>query len=160
MNDDDVDDGWPPSRTPDRDTRVIGAIHGARHAVTRRLGAETRIHGLDVSEALVLVTIQTSPGCAPWEIRQRIGLHRSTLSSILDRLEQGGRIERRSTVAGRRFDIRLTNAGRLDSDLADYAIAETEAEIAGYTSRAERHAAQAVYEACLAIGHRERGVSD
>ena len=157
---DDFDDGWPASRIPALDTRVIQSIHGAEHAVSRRLGMVTREHGLDPSEALVLGVIQQSPGCAPWEVRRRIGLHRSTLSSILDRLEHAGQIERRPGFAGRRFDLRVTNAGRIAADLAEYAIASVEEEIAGYTSRADRHGAVAVYEACLAIGRRERGVSD
>jgi DNA-binding MarR family transcriptional regulator len=157
---DDFDDGWPPSRTPAMDTRVIQAIHGAEHAVSHRLGLSTREHGLDPSEALVLTAIQQDPGCAPWEIRRRIGLHRSTLSSILDRLELESQIERRAGVAGRRFDLRLTPAGRIAADLAEDVVASVEAEIAGYTSRAERHGAVAVYEACRAIGRRERGMSD
>lgn len=156
----DDDDGWPRPRIPANDTRVIAAIHGAQHAVSRRLGMATREHGLDVSEALVLAAIARDPGCAPWQIRQRIGLHRSTLSSILDRLEGESRIVRRTAGGGRRFDIRLTAAGGISADLAEYAIVAVEAEIAGYTSRADRHGAVAVYEACLAVGRRERGVTD
>jgi hypothetical protein len=38
-------------------------------------------------------------------------------------------------------------------------IAEVEAEIAGYTSRVERRGAVAVYEACVAVGQRQRGAS-
>jgi hypothetical protein len=34
-----------------------------------------------------------------------------------------------------------------------------EGEIGGYTSRAERQGAVAVYEACVAVGRRERGAS-
>lgn len=158
--DDDVDEVWPTIRTSRMDTRVIGAVHGAHHAIAERLGQATRVHGLDASESLVLVAIQRDQGCAPWEIRRRIGLHRSTLSSILDRLERDGLILRLEVGGGRRFDIRLTSAGRIAADLADYAVASVESEIAGYTSREERQAAVAVFEACVAVGRRERGVSD
>jgi DNA-binding MarR family transcriptional regulator len=167
MSDDDLDgelldvrDWWPPMRVPAADTKVIAAVHGAEHAVATRLGYATRVHGLDVAEALVLATIRVASGCAPWELRRRLGLHRSTLSSILDRLERAGRIERHAPDGIRRFDIRLTPAGRTDADLATYVIGEVEAEIASYTSKQERHGALAVFEACLAIGHRERGVSE
>jgi DNA-binding MarR family transcriptional regulator len=156
----DDDDGWPPDRVPPGDTRVISAIHGAQHAVSRRLGVSMREHGLGVSEGLVLTTVRRDEGCAPWAIRHRIGLHRSTLASILDRLEDESRIESRTTSGGRRYDIRLTAAGAIAADLADYVIESVEEEIAGYTSRSERHAAVAVFEACMAIGRRERGVSD
>lgn len=157
---DDFDDGWPPEREPVHDTRVIGAVHGAHHASTRRLELSSRQHGLDASEALVLDAILREPRSAPWQLRSRIGLHRSTLSSILDRLERDGLIERRqSEFDGRRFEVTLTSAGSTAAHLAEYVIAEVETEIAGYTSRAERHGAVAVYEACLAVSKRERGSS-
>jgi DNA-binding MarR family transcriptional regulator len=160
MANDEFDDGWPPERTPAVDTRVIAAVHGAHHAVTRRLELSTREHGLDAAEALVLDAVLRDVGCAPWEIRSRVGLHRSTMSSILDRLERDSRIERRrSSFDGRRFEVRLTQAGVIAAGLAEFVIAEVEAEIAGYTSRAERHGAKAVYEACVAIGRPDRGSS-
>ena len=157
---DESDDGWPPARIPARDTRVVAAVHAAHHGVTRRLELSTREHGFDAAEALVLATLLRDQGCAPWQIRQRLGLHRSTLSSILDRLEREARIERRpSEFDGRRFEVRLGKAGKVPAEIAEMLIADVEEEIAGYTSRAERYGAVAVYEACLAIGRRERGVS-
>ena len=73
------DDWWPPQRLGEIDYRVIAAIHGAYHAVTRRLDVATRQHGLDASEALVIVAVLRDPGCSPGQVRARIGLHRSTL---------------------------------------------------------------------------------
>jgi DNA-binding MarR family transcriptional regulator len=158
---DEFDDGWPPEREHRFDTRVVASVHGACHAITRRLDLSTRQHGIDSTEALVLATVMRNPGCAPFEVRAAIGLHRSTLSSVLDRLERDGRISRRaSDFDGRRFEIRLTRAGDIAADLAMYEIDEVEAEIAGYTSRSQRHGSVAVYHACLAIGRRERGISD
>jgi MarR family transcriptional regulator, organic hydroperoxide resistance regulator len=160
MAHDESSDGWPPERPPTRDTRVIAAVHGAHHAVTRRLEISTREHGLDAGEALVLDTILRDQGCAPWEIRRQIGLRPSTLSSILDRLERESCIDRRqNSFDRRRFEIRLTTAGRISAGLAEFAIADVEGEIGGYTSRAERQGAVAVYEACVAVGRRERGAS-
>jgi DNA-binding MarR family transcriptional regulator len=160
MSLDEFDDGWPQDRPSTHDTRVIAAVHGAHHAVTRRLEMSTRDHGLDAVEALVLDAILRNHGCASWEIRRELGLHRSTLSSILDRLERDNRIERRqSAYDGRRFEVRLTPAGTISAELAEFVIAGVEAEIAGYTSQAERHGAVAVFEACIAIDRRERGSS-
>lgn len=161
MNEDDVEEVWPAERTPARDTRVIAAVHGANHAVTRRLELSTRDHGLDAAEALVLATLLREPACPSWLLRRRIGTHRSTLSSILDRLELEDRIERRrSSFDGRRFEIHLTTLGRIAANIAELIIRDVEAEIAGYTSPAERHGAVAVFEACVAIGQRDRGSSD
>jgi DNA-binding MarR family transcriptional regulator len=147
------DDWWPPLRLGRIDYRVIAAIHGAYHAVTRRLDVVTRQHGLDASEALVIVAILREPGCSPGQVRARIGLHRSTLSSILDRLEKDGLIRREpSSHDGRRFEIRLTRAGTIVAETVEFEIGEVEAEIAAYSSRAERAGTVAVFEACVAIG--------
>lgn len=154
-------EGWPRERVPKRDTRVIGAVHGAYHAVMLRLALSTRDYGLDAAEALVLQAILRNPGCAPWEIRREVGLLRSTLSSILDRLELAGLIHRRrSDFDRRRFEIWTTPAGTSAGVIAEAIMKDVEAEIASYTSPAERHGARAVFEAAMAIGHRERGVTD
>ena len=155
------DDGWPRPRVPKRDTRVIAAVHGAYHAVMLRLGVATRGYGVDPTEALVLQAILQNPGCAPWEIRREVGLHRSTLSSVLDRLERDGLIRRlRSDFDRRRFQIWTTSAGTATGGIVEAVMADVEAEIATYTSRAERHGARSVFEAAMAIGRRERGVTD
>jgi DNA-binding MarR family transcriptional regulator len=157
MIDDDVDELWPAEPIRTRDTRVVAAVNGAYHAVTRRLELSTRDHGLDASEALVLNTLLHEPACPPWLLRRRIGLHRSTLASILDRLEGEDRIERRrSSVDGRRFEIQLTTNGTVSADIAELIVHDVEGEIAGYTTPAERHGAVAVFEACVAIGQRDR----
>lgn len=157
----DYDDGWPRERIPAHDTRVIGPVHGAYHAMMRRLGMSTRQHGLDPAEAIVLHAIYRNAGCAPWEIRHEVGLHRSTLSSTLDRLERDGLIRRTaSEFNGSRFQIWTTPAGNLAGGVAGDVIDDVEAEIATYTSKAQRYGARAVFEASMAIGRRERGAMD
>jgi len=148
-----ADDGWPPQRVGSTNPRVINAVYGAYHAVTRRLDVATRQHGLEAGEALVLAVVLREPGCSPGQIRFELGLHRSTLSSILDRLEEDGLIHRASSsFDGRRFEISLTSAGRIAAEIAEFVIHDIEAEIATYSSRAERAGARAVFEACVAIG--------
>jgi DNA-binding MarR family transcriptional regulator len=148
---------WPPERESGLDRVVVPAVHGAFHAVTRRILMTSNPHGMNATDALVLATLRLDSGCAPWEIRHRTGLRRSTLASILDRLEKDDRIERsRVSFDGRRFSVKLTAAGQISADIAGALISEVEAEIAGYTSPAERRGAAAVYEACLAIGQRDR----
>ncbi len=158
MAHDEIDDGWPAEREPTSDTRVIASVQAAHHALTRRLEISTREHGLDASEALVLNAVLRDHGCAPWQIRTQLGLHPSTLSSILGRLERDGQIERRpSEFDGRRFEVRLTRAGTIAAEIGEFVIAEVEDEIASYTSRTERHGALAVYQASVAVGRRDRG---
>ena len=148
---------WPAEPASSRDRRVIAAIIGAGHAVTRRIELSSRDHGLDAVEALVLVQLRVEPKCPPWQMRSRLGFHRSTLSSILDRLERDGLVKRsRNSVDGRRFEIDLTPAGRVSADIAASIIADVEAELAGYTSPTERRGANAVFEASMALERTRR----
>jgi DNA-binding MarR family transcriptional regulator len=143
---------WPPKRPARTNPRVIVPVFGAYHAARHRLESACREHGLDATEALVLAAIRAEPRCPPWAIRRRLGFPPSTLSSILDRLERARHVTRRqSGLTNQRFEIELTGAGQIAADVAVYAIAGLEAEIAGYTSADERRGAVAVFEACRAI---------
>jgi DNA-binding MarR family transcriptional regulator len=153
----DATDGWPSPRETSVDAHVIASVHGAFHAMTRRVDMATRPHGLEAAEALVLAALLRDHGCAPFALRERLGFHRSTLSSLLDRLEHAGHIHRvASPFDGRRLEIRLTNAGTIAAETADLLIAEIEAELATYTSRLERRGAEAVFQAFVAIGRSDR----
>jgi DNA-binding MarR family transcriptional regulator len=133
-------------------------VIGAAHQITRRIERTSREHGLDAAETIVLAALLHEPACPSWQLRRRLGLHRSTLSSILDRLERGEQISRsRNSVDGRRFEIRLTTLGRIAAEIAAFILQDVEDEIAGYTSPSERHGAAAVFEASAAVAQRERG---
>lgn len=150
----DFEEGWPPDHD-DRgrfDPPICRSVHGAYHALMRRLSASTREHGLDASEALVLAWLLRSPGCAPSVVRHALGFHRSTLSSVLNRLERDGLISRGARSYGvRRLELNLTDAGTNTADLADGVIRDVEADLAQYTSRSQRRGAEAVFAACAAI---------
>jgi len=150
--DESSDDWWPPLRVGPSDPHVVFGLQAAYHAIHRRLDIATRQHGLESPEALVLAVLLRDPGCPPGEVRGRLGQHRSTLSSVLDRLERDGLIRRApSAFDGRRFELNVTRAGQIAAELAEFEIAEIEADIAGYSSRAHRAGAQAVFEACMAV---------
>ena len=152
---------WPPER-PGRwgDPSICRSVHGAYHALERRLQIVTREHGLGASEAMVLVYLLRQPGCAAALVRHALGLHRSTLSSLLDRLERNGLIRRtHSAFDGRRLEIDLTPAGNIAAAIADDVIRDVEAELAEFTSASQRRGAEAVFAACVAIT-RPSGVLD
>jgi DNA-binding MarR family transcriptional regulator len=131
---------------------VVFALHAAYHAINRRLDIATRQHGLESPEARDLAVLLRDPGCSPGEVRARLGQHRSTLSSVLDRLERDWMIRRApNAFDGRRFELNVTTAGVIAAEFAEFEIAEIEAKIAGYSSRAHRAGAQAVFEACVAV---------
>jgi DNA-binding MarR family transcriptional regulator len=145
-------ESWSPEPSAAVDVRVISAVHGAYHAVTKRLQRSIRPHGLDASEALALVAILRNPRCPPSDVRRVLAFHRSTLSSLLDRLEHDELIHRAvSPYDGRRYEIALTELGMISAEVADIVVGDLEAEIATYTSRGERRGAIAVFEACVAI---------
>jgi DNA-binding MarR family transcriptional regulator len=148
----DVDLGWPPERPPRFNPRVLPPIFGAYHAARHRLDGAAREHGLDATECMVLAAIWTEPLGSGWSIRRKLGFPRSTMTSILDRLERGGLIERRAPeFTHQRFELELTPAGRTAADLARYVITALEVEIAGYTSPQQRRGAVDVFEACMAL---------
>ncbi|HET9456474.1 MAG TPA: MarR family winged helix-turn-helix transcriptional regulator [Candidatus Limnocylindrales bacterium] len=154
MEDDEFPDIWPAERrrNPRTDPSVCPSVHGAYHAMTRRLNAVMRDHGLDASEALVLAHLRSNPGVAAAVIRHALGFHRSTLSSILDRLEHEGLIMRpRSSWDGRRVEVDLTSAGRLQAAIVEVLIETVEEEIRIFTSKADRRGADSVYAAFVAI---------
>ena len=140
------------------DQCVVSSVHGAYHALMGKLEGQTRLHGLDASEALVLVTLLTDPAIAPWRIRASLGFHRSTMASILDRLERDGHVTRRNASwDGRRYEVDLTTSGRIAADLAAFEIGELEEELAAYTTSAERRCARSLRDASIAITRRDRG---
>jgi DNA-binding MarR family transcriptional regulator len=146
-------DLWPPDRPSRRsDPSICRSVLGAYQALSRRLRIATREHGLGASEAMVLAYLLRQPGCAPVVARHALGLHRSTLSSLLDRLERKGLIRRApSTYDGRRLEIDLTSAGTIAAGISESVIRDVEAELSGFTSPTERRGAEAVFAACIAM---------
>ena len=148
---------WPPIRASATVPSVLPSIFSAYHAARHRLESAAREHGLDATETMVLVAIRRDPMCAPWGIRRRLGFARSTMTSILDRLERSGHVTRRAPEFSRqRFELVLTRSGEMAADVAEYAIAGLEAEIAGCTSPADRRGAISVAEACRALDRPDR----
>ena len=148
---------WPRPRPTKVDRPVVRPIFAAYHAARHRLDSAAREHGLDATEAVVLDAIARDGGCPPWSIRRELGFTRSTLGSILDRLERDGRILRAPSSYGRqRFELQIHPSGRTAADVAIYVIESFEEEIRGYTSPAERRAAAAVAGACKAIDRPDR----
>lgn len=154
-------DAWPPERLGlRRDPSICRSVHGAYHALGQRLQIAMRDHGLGTSEAMVLAYLLSQQGCAAALVRHALGLHRSTLSSLLDRLEGQGLIRRsHSAFDGRRLEIDLTPAGRIAAAIAEDVIRNVEEELAEFTSASQRRGAEAVFAACVAI-NRPGGVLD
>jgi DNA-binding MarR family transcriptional regulator len=77
--------------------------------------------GLSVPQCDVLTTLTEAEGVSQQELAKRLYVTKGNISGLLDRLENAGLVERRSTAADRRqYEIYLTPTGR---DAAERAIA-------------------------------------
>ena len=93
-----------------------------------------------------------APGCSPGEIRHALGFHRSTLSSLLSRLESKGLVRRGIPgFESRRLMVDLTRKGDAVATSARVVLVDLEAELGDWTSPADRRGAGAVFAACLAM---------
>ena len=153
--------GWPPPLASDRRPLVWQSVHGIYHALRIRLRIALADLLLEASEALVLVYLHSSPGCSPGEVRRALGFHRSTLASILTRLERRGYIKRGAPpFDGRRLMLDVTASGQVAAEMARDVLRDIEDELDGWVAPHERRGAEAVFAACQAMLPPEDGYPD
>lgn len=100
-------DSHDPVRSVIRQLRVIiRALQGHSRSVERSCG-------ISAAQLWALWELERSPGLSVGDLSRRLSVHPSTTSNLLDKLEQGGLIERRRRERDQRI-VRLyvTNAGR------------------------------------------------
>jgi DNA-binding MarR family transcriptional regulator len=84
-------------------------------AVSERL----REIGLSVPQCDVLTTLTEIEGVSQQDLAKRLYVTKGNISGLLDRLENAGMVERRSTAADRRqYEIYLTPPGRAAAERA------------------------------------------
>jgi DNA-binding MarR family transcriptional regulator len=152
------DELWPPVNPTKATSRpMCFSVHGAYHAMVRRLQTAMRDIGVGPSDAFVLISLSHNPLSPPADLRLALGLHRSTLLSILDRLERRGMIVRsRSTFDGRRFELRLTNSGQRAADQASVVVDDLEEELRLFISPQQRGAAAEAFGSMVAVSRPDR----
>lgn len=92
--------------------RFLSPIHRASRQIGIHLAAQVSSLGLQTVEAHLLSFLRTYAPCPIAEIRRVFGLKGSTLTSMLDRLEERALIAREPTPGDRRsVRIRLTDIG-------------------------------------------------
>lgn len=91
--------------------RLIPDLHRATHRVGLHL--ERVVPGMTQAEAHILAHLGSAGDCTIAELHQALAHKRSTLTSVLDRLEGRQLATRELDAADRRtFRIRLTPSGR------------------------------------------------
>jgi len=88
----------------DRDECIVFNLAKAYQAAHGRFAALLKPHGLTPIQALVLQAVSEEQGMSASEISKRLVLDNATLSGVLDRLADGGWIEKRNDEADRRVN--------------------------------------------------------
>jgi DNA-binding MarR family transcriptional regulator len=116
----------------------VPALERATHAVAlwiERAFADLR---LTQAEAHVLAALSEIAPCSINDLHHRFGHKRSTLTSLLDRLEERGWVRRGTHPASRRLTlVELTEDGRLIADRTRSAVRELEARLMSHLESAD-----------------------
>lgn len=119
---------------------IIASVQHATHLIGRHLESALAEIGVDQAEAHVLSALIGGP--APvGALVEAVGVKRSTLTNILDRLEARALVQREINPDDRRsFLIRPTPTGERAAGRVAAAFADVDARLVRQTSAGERQA--------------------
>lgn len=133
-------------RTRTVDLRLVPSLHRATHRVGLHLQALQL--GVSQGEAHVLAHLEAAGPSTISALHTAFAHRRSTLTSILDRLETAGLVRREVHAGDRRsFMISLTARGRVKARQVHAALADLEARVAKRVRDADLAGFEAVVEA-------------
>jgi len=88
-------------------------LHRAAHRIGDAVQAAAKEHGIDMRAQLVLSALSRGRCGTQLKLGASLGLDKTTLTTVLDRLERDGFVQRRPDPADRRVRIpEITDAGR------------------------------------------------
>lgn len=123
---------------------VIQRTQHATHVIGRHLESALADVGVDQGEAHVLSALAAGPRPIA-ELVDAVGVKRSTLTNILDRLEARGLARREINPADRRsFVVRPTRGGERAARKVARTFAAVDAKLARTTTARERKAFESV----------------
>jgi DNA-binding MarR family transcriptional regulator len=106
---------------------LVPALERATHAVGLWIERTFADLHLTQAEAHVLAALAEQAPCSINDLYHRFGYKRSTLTSLLDRLEERGWVRRGAHPTSRRLVlVELTEEGRLVADRVQLAVREVE----------------------------------
>ena len=133
---------------------LVPHIHRATHAIALALAADPALE-VTQAEAHVLAHLHETGEARISELHARFGHRRSTLTSVLDRLEQRKLVERRSDPDDRRsFIVAPTRTGRVAAAAVHRALSALEAEALADLSAARRAQVANVLDAVATAARR------
>jgi DNA-binding MarR family transcriptional regulator len=111
----------PDRHNPEPSVRVWFRLIRLEARMQAAVGERLRAIGVSIPQCDVLTTLTEQEGVSQQELAKRLYVTKGNISGLIDRLEEAGFVERRSTACDRRqHALYLTNAGR---EMADKAIA-------------------------------------
>ena len=123
---------------------VIPSIQRTAHVIGRHLESALADVGVDQGEARVLSALAAGPRTVA-SLVEAVGVKRSTLTNILDRLETRGLARREINPADRRsFVVRPTRAGERAARKVARKFDAVDVQLARTTTTRERQAFEAV----------------
>jgi DNA-binding MarR family transcriptional regulator len=128
--------------------RFLSPIHKAGRQIAVHLGEYLQAFGLDSAEGHTLSYLRSYSPCPVGELVRVFGHRPSTMTSILDRLEQRRLIERRTNPDDRRsFLVGLTSGGLEVADQMLVLLEKLENQIAERVTEADLDGFNAVMSA-------------
>ena len=139
--------------------RLVPAIHRATHAIALLIDRAPDL-GVTQAEAHVLSHLADRGQATIAEIHQAFGHKRSTLTSVLDRLETRQLITREVNADDRRsFVVALTRQGRSLATKVSVHLEGLEADIRKRFSRTDLEAFERVVTAVAELADREKAAA-
>jgi DNA-binding MarR family transcriptional regulator len=119
-------------------------LHRAAQRIGETLRAEVGRHGIGLRAQLVLSALVTEAGRTQLALGAALGLDKTTLTTVLDRLEREGYVRRRPDERDRRVRIpEITDAGREIQQRVGVAVRGVEDELLATLSPDEQKALEA-----------------
>lgn len=126
----------------ERSPSVLRSLHRHELAAHRHRGAVGRELGVSEEELLVLLHLAEHGGSTQGQLGALLGLSRSGIGAMVQRLETGGLVERRATSTDKR--IRLVQLAPRAQEQLDAAFAELSKGVARLLGRYDPEEAEAV----------------
>lgn len=100
------------SAGPSVDSEITWLLHRAAQRMRAATGEQAQKHGIGMRDYIVLSALHLTPNLTQVELAKTLGLDKTTLMTLLDRLEDTGLVVRRSDPNDRRSRIpQITKAG-------------------------------------------------
>jgi len=127
---------------------LVPPVHRATHRIGLLLAGTRPALGLSQGEAHLLAELHESGPCTVGTLHRAFAHRKSTLTGILDRMEERGLVRRRLRAEDRRsFSVELTPRGRDAAARAHQRLAQLEGAVRRRVSAADLRGFLAVVEA-------------